>query len=134
MLRNPPKVTQLISNEPSGHQPRSVCSLTLKACNDACALNTTPYPHRHDFVVHKTTLTVPAQVISVGMPSFRWGFQLQMLKSFQGRHRSRRSFHSSCGHLFTRLLVTHFIYTCDCTHLYCQKNPLGGKSNIVLYL
>lgn len=83
MLRNPPKITQLISNEAGGHQPRSTCSLTLKPCNNACALNTTLYPHRHDCVIHKTTLIVSAQFISVVMPSFRWGFQLKMLGSNQ---------------------------------------------------
>lgn len=83
MLRNPPKITQLISNEAGGHQPRSICSLTLKPCNNACALNTMLYPHRHDCVIHKTTLIVSAQFISVVMPSFRWGFQLKMLGSNQ---------------------------------------------------
>lgn len=65
MLRNPPKFTQLVSDEVGRHQSRSVCCLTPKSCNDTCALNTVPHSPKHKSVVSETTLTVPPQFTAV---------------------------------------------------------------------
>lgn len=77
MLRNPPKVTQLVSDEVGRHQPRSVCSLTPKPCNDTCTLNTVPLSRKHKSVVNETTLPVPPQFTDVVNAKLQMGFSTE---------------------------------------------------------
>lgn len=131
MLRNPPKVIQLVSDEVGRHQPRSVCSLTPKPCNDTRALNTVPHSHKHKTVVNKTILTVPPQFTNVVNTKLHMGFfhwkRLKATTGLQWRHRTTK-----IKELFPRIIwpsIYLFLMTRFCTHLYCKEKPTRWKVN-----